>query len=64
MSLGEDVGLFDFGVPAELGEVLEGPGVNLVLSAAVKDFALPLPKELKKYRSKYMHVRCVSLTIF
>jgi len=47
MSLGEDAGLFDFDVPAELGEVLEGPGVNLVLSAAVKDFALALPKKLK-----------------
>ena len=45
VNLGEDAGLLDFGVPAELGGVLEGPGVNLVLSPAVKDFALVLPKE-------------------
>ena len=51
MSFGEAAGLLDFGVPAGLGGVLEGPGVNLVLSAAVKDFALTLPKELKKYGS-------------
>jgi len=46
MSFGEVAGLLDFGVPAGLGGVLEGPGVNLVLSPAVKDFALALPKEL------------------
>lgn len=46
MSFGEDAGLLDFGVPAGLDRVLEGPGVNLVLSPAVKDLALALPKEL------------------
>lgn len=47
MSFGEDVGVIDFGVPAGLGGVLEGPGVSLALSPALKDFALGLPKKIK-----------------
>ena len=47
MGFGEDAGLLDFGVPAGLGRLWEGPGVNLVLSPAVNDFALALPKESK-----------------
>ena len=47
VGFGEDAGLLDFGVPAGLGRLWEGPGVNLVLSPAVNDFALALPKESK-----------------
>ena len=53
ISFGEDAGLSDFGVPAGLGGVLEGPGFSLVLSPTLKDFALGFPK-----KSKYKQVQC------